>query len=94
MSELHEDLTMRFITWSVRSMYVFAVGYFAQGFWSAREVFYSPPLDVLVVAYVGLLCIVTMLGLFGIFLFAKLPGVALAKIFFLRKRECMGGNEQ
>ena len=94
MDELHKNLQMGFITWSVRSMYVFAVGYFAQGFWSARAVFYSPPLAVLVVAYVGLLCAVAMLGLFGILLFAKRPGIVLAKIFFLRKRECMGGNGQ
>ena len=94
MDELHADLPMGFMTWSVRSMYVFAVGYFAQGFWSARAVFYSPPLAVLVVAYVGLLCIVAMLGLFGILLFAKRPEAALAKIFFLRKRQCIGGNGQ
>ena len=89
-----DDASMRRITWFVRSMYVFAVGYFAHGFWSARAVFYSPPISVMIAAYVGVLCAAGMLGLFGIMLFAKQPGMVLAKIFFLHKKEYMGDNGQ
>ena len=86
------DVSMPLITWFVRSMYVIGAGYFVHGFWSARAVFYSPPVSVMVVAYVGVLCAAGMLGLFGILLFAKKPGMVLAKIFFLHKKECMGGD--
>lgn len=94
MDEVRNDPTMRPITWTVHSMYVFALVYFAHGFWAARAVFYSPPIGVMIAAYIGVLCIAGMLGLFGILLFAKQPGMMLAKIFFLHKKECTGGTGQ
>ena len=94
MSEPHEDSRMGAVMWLVRSMYFFALGYFTHGFWNAREVFYSPPFSLLVAAWIGLLCAVALLGVFCVTLFAKRPLEVLAKIFFLRKRERMGGNGQ
>ena len=85
MREIREDRTMRFITLSVRTMYVFGLAYFGHAFWSARVLFYSPPVNVLIAAYMGLLCTAAMLSIFGIWLFAKRPNMVLGKILFLHQ---------
>ncbi len=94
MDQLRKDVSGRLIILIVRSVYIYALAYFVHGFWFAREALYSPPLVVLILANLALSCVVAMLGLFGILLFAKQPGRVLAKIFFLRKQTCGGGSEQ
>ncbi len=93
MEVTHQDRGMRLIALFVRGMYIFGIAHMIYGFWSAREAFYSPPLGVLIAAYVGSLSVVAMMAIFGILIFAKRPEMMLAKIFFLRTH-ARGGDEQ
>lgn len=93
MDEIRNDGTMQRMTRLMRSMYVFAVAYFAYGFWSARAAFYSHPIGVLIVVYIGLCCGYTVPVWHHAF--CKATGNRARKnLFSAQKKECIGGNEQ